>query len=143
MNNCKDCINKKPEQTIEKCPECNQQTLIVKNGSATCTNCGFGWATSPVMAPCVTSEKYEIYVNGSNKENYLLIARLFCVNVNAVKNAFDKGESLSIKGYTYKIREIMLALEERKIEYKVEPNILYDFPEIKECMCFPGWRTAD
>jgi len=32
----------------------------------------------------------------------------------------------------------MLVLDEREIDYTVEPDILDDFPEIKECRCFPS-----
>jgi hypothetical protein len=36
----------------------------------------------------------------------------------------------------------MLVLEKNGIEYRVDPDILNDFPEIKNCDDFPNWRTT-
>ncbi len=60
MNYCKECITKKPKQTVEECSECKQNMLLVENG----------------------------------------------------------------------------------IEYRVDPDILNDFPEIMKCNVFPNWRTT-
>ena len=35
--------------------------MIVKNGSATCINCGYGWSTLSEMAPCVTRKSLFFY----------------------------------------------------------------------------------
>ena len=140
MNNCKNCINKKPKEIVEDCPECKQNTLLVGNGFAKCNNCEYGWASTPEFAKCVTVNKYRISVYKSDISHYLLISRLFGVNVNTVKYMFDRGEDISFKGYTYEIRNIMLSLDKNGIEYRVEPNIINDYPEIKECENFPNWR---
>ena len=142
MNYCKECITKKPKQTVEECPECKQNTLLVENGSAKCNNCGYGWASTPEFAKCVIKNKYTISVDKSDISHYLLISRLFCINVNAVKKSFDNGETISLNGYTYEIRKIMLVLEENGIEYRVDPDILNDFPEIMKCNVFSNWRTT-
>ncbi len=130
MNNCKNCINKKPKEIVEDCPECKQNTLLVGNGFAKCNNCEYGWASTPESVKCVTVNKYRISVYKSDISHYLLISRLFGFNVNTVKYMFDRGEDISFERYTYEIRNIMLSLDKNGIEYRVEPNIINDYPEI-------------
>ena len=76
MNYCKECITKKLKQTVEKCPECKQNTLLVENGFAKCNNCGFGRASTPEFEKCVTKNKYIISVDKRYKPLFTYIKTL-------------------------------------------------------------------
>ncbi len=56
-----------------------------------------------------------LYRSISDISHYLLISRLLGINVNAVKKAFDSGETVPLNGYTYEILKKLFNSENGQI----------------------------
>lgn len=133
---CCSCVYKKAEETIELCPNCNNSTLHFRgDGSGcNCSNCGYGWATSPMFPPCqLDEEEYTIIVNSVDKTQYMIIAKLMSCNVVDVKKRLDAGLPIEIRGQLFKVAKIVSQLEELGVDYKIEPNLFDKYYDIRTC----------
>jgi len=136
LNMCCACVYKKPKETIETCPNCNNETLhFYGDGSGcNCTSCGYGWATSPVFSPCsLDDRKYTIIVEPADTSRYIKIAKLMSCTVVELKKRFDEGIPIEKTGRIWKVAKIAIQLEEMGVDFRISPNLFDKYNDIRTC----------
>ena len=138
MDRCRECIRKVDRSQPTECPNCKAIALMSRLEGATmlihCSECGYDVAGASFFAPCdVDHTRYTITIHHAEKNSYVKLAALFGLNVVQLRDTLNKNGACSKTIGFHEAIEALEILEDIGEAYTMTPDLMAEYPELKEC----------
>ena len=126
-------MNKKMIPINNKCPICNNPLINISNDDVLgvkCTNCDYGYVTDNIHEWQEDGTIYKIYFKSNNSlpfDKLKYIAKRCQTSCIKVKNDLAKNNLFFEKGLACELKDDIIDMNEKGIEYEIIPNFKYTF----------------
>lgn len=126
-------MNKKMIPINNKCPICNSTLIDISNDNilgVKCTNCDYGYVTDNIHEWQEDETIYKIYFKSKDSlsiDKLKYIAKKCQMSIIKIKQELSKNSLFFKNGYAYELKDDIIDMNEKGIEYEIIPNFKYTF----------------